>query len=198
MSYGIKTVVGGFSRPLSDEELIPFTLARTQREHKTLRAMLRNYGPGTEYLEVGCGYGRNLDVLNDYCKEASGIERDDELCKIASELNPNLQIFKGAISNAPIFPDASLGLILSFTFLQHLDEDELLETVQGMDRVSAQGAILILAEETDVKKQAAECRSRSPQNYASLFTNFQLIETQPRFISASETSGEFMVFRKFR
>lgn len=209
MSYGINTVVGGFGESLTPEKALPFAIARTYYEHQMLRALLTLATGGckkSEFksaLDVGCGYGRNIPVLKEFSKEVTGVERDEELVKIARQLNPTAPIYLGLLkdfSNESSFPGA-FDLVMTFTFLQHLRQSELEDCAKAIRFVTAPNAALILAEETDPELVDESTEGRTAERYQHLFPEFSLILKLPRIVEPTfpkPDSGTYMLFKKHK
>lgn len=201
MNYGIKTVVGGFGKPITDEELIPYTLARTYREHRTLRSLLSRHVTWAENaIEVGCGYGRNLPVLKEFSGRVVGIERDKQLAGLAHSLSQPADIYCGVVWDSDFSPD-SFDLALTFTFLQHLNASEMERCLNSLQTIIRPHGTLILCEETDPLKNHEGCWSRTPEYYNKFLYHFKIEKVIERKIEPTfpfTHSGHFMVFKKFR
>lgn len=203
MKYGVNNVIGGFGRPMSAEEALPYALARTHIEHQTLRGILAGKGPFKRALEMGCGYGRNLPVLGEFADRVVGFERDEELYAIARELNPEAVVQRASTReyHEVIVPNA-YDLVLTFTFLQHLDDVDLKFAIENIARVTRKGAFVILCEETDPKKSQVGCMSWSMHDYEKMLQevgDFFLYEFTDRVIEPTfpgRVSGQFMTFKK--
>lgn len=199
MKYGINNVVGGFGRQVSAEEVIPFVVARTHKEHKTLRWILSEYPMRRRAIELGCGYGRNLGVLEEFSEEVYGMERDQELSRITLELYPAAFIGNIGVDNYDLLQSNKFDLILTFTFLQHLSAEELDKALTTIERVSTSNCILILCEETDPAKTEPGVECWPVEVYKKILPKFELVETHPRQVEATfpgADSGTFMVFEK--
>lgn len=201
MSYGIKTVVGGFGKQLTVEEQIPYTLARTHIEHQQLSNILyceRTLSNFSNALELGCGYGRNFNVLEKFADTVTGLERDPELLKIAQDLNPKCRVLP---FNSLLLPDY-YDLILTFTFLQHLSDEEMNFAISRIHRVARPRAIIVVVEETDPSKSAKESTARRVEEYLKQFKKhgpIELIKLKERILEPTfpdRHSGHYMVFRK--
>jgi SAM-dependent methyltransferase len=199
--YGIGKVVGGFGRPLTPEESIPYTLKRTYLEHTMLRGLIKTLPFADKKfsaLEVGCGYGRNLPILTEF-SNVYGIERDAELAGLAAHLNPAVNIHHGLVYDQDADILSSFDLILTFTFLQHLFTTQLQATAYTITKLLAPGGYLILCEETDPAVTDQTCVGRTVEEYQDYFCGaLQFIGAFPRITERvpNHQSGHFMLFRK--
>lgn len=198
--YGIKTVVGGFGRPMTAEESIPYTLARTYIEHTRLRNIFYEQSRASLFqhaLEIGCGYGRNLPLLKDFSQTVTAFERDQQLAKIAEVLNPKVNVINNVVFGFYCGP--RFDLIMTFTFLQHLDEGELQRTIEKIRQISMPGSLLLLVEETNPRKTSPGCVCRPIATYQQMLPEFSLKYAFPRKLEPSYPygdSGDYMLFRK--
>jgi SAM-dependent methyltransferase len=203
VGYGVENVVGGFGEMLTPEESIPFSLNRTYHEHRQLREILIAL-PGLCKLhtavELGCGYGRNLPVLQEFATIVTGVERDTELARIAYRLNPDQIVYSAPITSyASVLKHMEADLVLTFTFLQHLTDKEVEIVTKEISRITKKGSFVVLCEETNPLKSHVGCWSRTPEQYHGLLDRFSLILVRDRILEATfpgRISGKFMVFRK--
>lgn len=196
-NYGIGTVVGGFGRPMSAEQSIPYVLARTYKEHHKLREILMGLRCNDSFaVDLGCGYGRNIPLLQDFFNKVVGVERDDELREIAAALNPNANLVTIERWSTSLWAPADL--LLTFTFLQHLSKDEL-ESIRP-HVIKNVGRYALLCEETDPAKSDSSTTARSLGFYEEfLGSDFKLVYSAPREIEATfpdPMSGDYMLFER--
>lgn len=203
MRYGINNVVGGFGRPMQAEEAIPYAIARTLIEHKQIREILYPYGRFKRAVELGCGYGRNLPVLLEHADRVVGVERDDQLSAVARDLNPHAVVQCAPIDDyEEVLVPSAYDLVLTFTFLQHLDNTDLKKAIATIGRVTVKGAVVILCEETDPVKSQVGCLSWGPEQYGAMLKQvggFEFDFARDRVIEPTfpgGVSGKFMVYRR--
>lgn len=199
MKYGITKVVGGWSRQLNAEELIPYTLARTAREHKVLRKLLADPRENKfrEAIEIGCGYGRNLHFLKEISHNVAGLERDKELAFLAANINLDCSISSPPEMFPTKFKSSVFDLVLTFTFLQHLSDDEARTAANEILRIACKGATIVIVEETDQgRNYGPDCIHRDLSSYRDLFRDCKLVHTEPRIVENGLESGTYMVFRR--
>lgn len=75
-------------------------------------------------LEVGCAEAGFLDVLNDMNIDAIGIELEEQRVKIAKELNPNLEVLLGNITDEKFCDDIGqkFDLIVMRDVIEHIPD----------------------------------------------------------------------------
>src|SRR5574337_785639 len=86
--YGIRKVVGAINA--DGDAYWPAAMRRTYFEQRELGKVIAAIQDGkfTKYgVEFGCGYGRMLPVLHEFAEKVIGIERDQELARIALSLD---------------------------------------------------------------------------------------------------------------
>jgi SAM-dependent methyltransferase len=101
---------GGFSRTMVE-------LRRYQYKH-----LIETYHlEGKKFLEVGCGQGEFLKVLEEFPVEASGIEHDAGLVELAKK--QGLHVMQGFTETEDtVFEGGLYDVFLSFNFLEHQPE----------------------------------------------------------------------------
>src|SRR5580700_7605066 len=70
-------------------------------------------GPGTRYLDVGCGAGGAAQLAAGRGAEVSGIDAADTLLAIARERTPNGSFHIGDLETLP-FDDAAFDVVTGF------------------------------------------------------------------------------------
>ncbi len=76
---------------------------------------------GKRFLEVGCGQGEFLKVLDGFPVEAYGVEHDPRLAKLAR--SQGLRVTEGfPETEDTVFPGGPFDVFLSFNFLEHQPE----------------------------------------------------------------------------
>lgn len=183
--YKVSTVVGGF-HGLKKDEVLPFSILRSLIEHEQLRNIIRGHKiEAKSSVEFGCGFGRMLWSLPG---RVYGYEREAKLRRVARKLNPSARI----TDDWREVPD--VDLLVTFTFLQHLTEDE---WKVWMGRISAVNPTwIILCEQTE--GDSRHCHGRTPSQYEEkLLPGYTLVATYPRLVDhASISGGHYMVFRR--
>lgn len=209
MSFGVRNVVGGFSSQLPDELLIPYTVTRTQWEHRQLRELIRERlvtscpGPANATAaEVGCGYGRNIHLLSEFWPRVHGFERDHLLAELAQYLCPYSTVRRvETLGQLPI-GDGTMGFVLSYTVLQHLERDEALVACREIRRIAASGGFIVLCEETNPENRG-EPRGGAHGTFPRHVEEYEaLLEMRREFVvqrvaapGSMRSPGHVMIFR---
>ncbi len=98
---------GGFSTTMVD-------LRRNQYEHLISKYHLE----GKKFIEVGCGQGEFLSILDEFPVQAYGIEHKADLVQIAE--GKGLSVKQAFMENADtILTDGPFDVFLSFNFFEH-------------------------------------------------------------------------------
>lgn len=175
--YGVENVIGDIH-----SSAIPTAVNRTILEYKQLRDILDTWRLWEKSAcEVGCGFGRMLPLLKEFFDNVFGFERDDELAGIASQLNRDCSVFSFDIF---FRLQEQFNLILTFTFLQHLNREDFNHVIKAItDRLPPGGHLLAVEE-----------------FYKSIdFAPLNLIHAEPRVIEATnprKSAGTVMLFQK--
>lgn len=97
-----------------------FTTTMTQLRREQYKKIIGKYGlSGKKILEVGCGQGEFLSVLQEFDVEAWGIENRRQLVELAKD--KGLNVIKGFITDEenPAGKFGPYDAFLSFNFLEH-------------------------------------------------------------------------------
>ena len=87
----------------------------------TFVADIRNEsGKDLAILDVGCGTGANLKMLNDF-GTTEGVDISEQALEFCRERGLN-QVRQGAVESLP-YPDESFDLVTALDVLEHLDDD---------------------------------------------------------------------------
>lgn len=114
--------------------------------HKITLAGLRRLVGGMKeisILEIGCGGGDNIRVIEKYCNakgircQLLGIDINNDIAKFASSQNSKLKLFCEDYRN--VFLDSKPDIIFSSLFCHHFTDNELVEQVQWMKSNSKVG-----------------------------------------------------------
>jgi SAM-dependent methyltransferase len=106
-----------------------------------LDRLLGRFLPGASLaVDVGCGSGRNLEILSGHARGVLGVDRSLAAVRLtASRGFPVVQ----ADGNSLPLPDASVDLLAALDVLEHMDDD--IRTLAEFRRVLRPGGQLVLA-----------------------------------------------------
>jgi len=86
---------------------------------------------GSKVLDVGCGLGYLVRALNDRGMDAWGTDISADVMELSVAKERTIIV---SASNLP-FPDKSFDVVVSTDFFEHLDESEIDQVFQEMQRV---------------------------------------------------------------
>jgi O-antigen chain-terminating methyltransferase len=93
-------------------------------------------------LDVGCGVGELLEILQDNDIDAYGIEISDTTAQVAVSLGLDVRV-DDALHHLASLPEASLGAVTAIHVVEHLDINTLLEMIDLSLRALRPGGLLI-------------------------------------------------------
>lgn len=98
-----------------------YTWARLmQKNFSNVSALLSRRFPGKgKILDIGCGYGHFIKIMENYGWTASGIEPSSRTIRYAK--SKGLNVFETTIEDA-VFPESSFEAVTAFYVLEHLFE----------------------------------------------------------------------------
>ncbi|OYV51924.1 MAG: hypothetical protein B7X10_00405, partial [Burkholderiales bacterium 21-58-4] len=173
MGYGVTTVVGDI---IGGAAYWPAVIARTAHEHRQLRQFIDLMWtpiPNACGIEFGCGYGRMLPVLGDYCERVIGYERDPELADIATKCYLNVR----RVDTLAHVGEEHADLLLTYTVLQHMPEAECKSVIAEIRRIAT--GFVIMVEDGQGQNGGGNVWSRTPEQY-SAWLGLPLIARAPR------------------
>lgn len=192
--YGIRKVVGSINA--EGDAYWPAVMRRTYFEQQMLYQFIFSVRSGYFIrlaVEFGCGYGRMLPVLSEFSGEVMGIERDAELSAIAASLQPRYRICNvNALSDVSL-ADKSVQLIVTYTVLQHLTDEECRQTIVQMKRILDSNGRIIICEDTG-NVSGPDYYQRTMDQYQDLF-QMEMVGHAPRKFEDGRIVGQHMAFR---
>jgi len=195
MPYGVTNVVGEIR--VGGQFYWPCVLGRTYWEHRELRnfmgSIIGNLTNFKQAAEFGCGYARMTPVLTEFSEQTMAFERDDELAAIAKEafkhFGPVHHI--QSLDKVPA-PDKSIDLLLTYTVLQHMPDEEAQRVINEMKRVKQVSSYVFLVED-DFGPSGGGMWRRTPDTYAKMLDMKLLVSTLRKF-EDGRTNGNLMAF----
>lgn len=123
----------GFSRELWQRRIF--------LQHRWLRQQVRRLKPGS-ILEVGCGFGRNLEYLIDRGVDPKILTGTDISRRLLRRVNLPVRLVRADARNLP-FVDRQFDLVFTHGLLMHLPPGRLAGGLSELIRVSRKYLILI-------------------------------------------------------
>lgn len=183
---------------------------RNYLEQKDLREILNRVDKKAKIkkaVEFGCGFGRMTQVLTEFTKVVTGLEREKYYVEEANMHIPTA-VFRQIddLSKVP-FDDKCVDLIMTFTFLQHLIDDQARKVAGEMIRCLGKNGHILICEETDEDHVAGDIHNplgqcaigRSVKRYSDIFKPLDLEYTKPRRVEPGyprKETGTYMLFHK--
>ena len=179
-------------------------------EHRDLRLLLNVVKSQKQIhaaAEFGCGFGRMTQVLTEFSRDVTGIEREQILVDEAVSLIPAAAFCQSDDLSQTSFPDDSFDVIITFTFLQHLIDEVASKVANEMVRCLNPGGFILICEETDVNHQIGDPNNpnkictigRAVDTYKEFFPTLNLKQLRRREIKPGcdrKNTGEYMLFQK--
>ena len=94
-------------------------------------------------LDIGCGRGEWISLLNENGFNARGIDINESMVKVASQKGLNAAV-NDALCELKSLDENSLDIITAFQVVEHIKFDDVLELIKEAKRVLAPCGILIL------------------------------------------------------
>jgi len=87
-------------------------------------AIVRPYLQG-KVLEIGCGFGRGLEMILEVCDDYNAIDKNDQLIQYLSSKYPQCTFKKAFIPPISLFEEGTFDTIISFQVIEHIKNDQL-------------------------------------------------------------------------
>ncbi len=122
-------------------------LGAVKQKRHVIDAIVRRFFPtekSTPILDLGCGFGAALYVAKErgYVNVA-GVDTSPEMVAAAARLGVHEVVLGQIRSHLASLDAATVGVVLAFDVLEHLERGELFETLSEVSRVLAPGGRLI-------------------------------------------------------
>lgn len=98
-------------------------------------------GPGTKYLDAGCGAGMAVQIAAGMGAIVSGLDASAELLQVARQRTDSAAFHQGELEDLP-FANASFDLITGFNSFQYAANP--ISALQQARRVAAPGATVVI------------------------------------------------------
>jgi SAM-dependent methyltransferase len=179
---------------------------RSYLEHRDIRKMLADIPAGRRGrgIEIGCGYGRLVIVLEEFFSEVWGVERETGLLDIARALAPTIKYANPAALEDLSGVPGPVDLAMTFTVLMHMTDADARKVLDAA-KAKAKGGWVLIVERTDEGKalgnnaDSAEFmdHGRSIAVFEQWMKPFRLVRTMPRVIEPTyerKDNGHYMLF----
>jgi SAM-dependent methyltransferase len=134
----------GFYRAFEDEHRgSRDVIKERQRVYLPFIQPLKELYPNSEAIDLGCGRGEWLELLNETGFHAQGVDLDDGMLAVCRERGLKVQT-KDAIAGLEECADQSQSVVSGFHLAEHIPFDVLQTLVSESLRVLKPGGILIL------------------------------------------------------
>ncbi len=131
-----------------------------------LIAPLKTLYPHCKAIDIGCGRGEWLDLMQSAGVDAHGVDIDDGMLSACRELGLSAEMGDG-VNYLKNLPDESRTIVSGFHIVEHISFQELQTLVQEALRVLVPGGLLIM-------------ETPNPENIRVATTNFYLDPTHIR------------------
>lgn len=179
---------------------------RSYLEHRDIRRLLSHIPENRRKraMEIGCGYGRLVVVLEEFFPEVWGVERESSLLEIAKTLAPTIRYANPAaledLSGVPGLVDFAM----TFTVLMHMTDADARKVLDSA-KAKAKGGWILLVERTDRGEVVGDNsdsakfmdHGRTVEVFSDWMRPFRLVATLPRTLEPTyprKDSGTFMLF----
>lgn len=137
-------------------------------------------------LEIGCGWGRGLELLNKAAGQYTGIDKNADLIAALSAEYPKATFIAANIppllgQDGKLLPDNTFDFIVTFQVIEHIDNDDLF--IREAHRVLKPGGKLLL---TTVNKTFS--LTRNPWHVREYYAD-GLRNLMGRYFSEVDTKG---------
>ncbi|UCG95827.1 MAG: class I SAM-dependent methyltransferase [archaeon] len=131
-----------------------------------IKFLKENIKPGSRILDVGCGFGRHVEILAPFCDEVVGIDNNDNMVKRSEEKLAGLINVKIILEDAKKmdFEDNYFDYVICMTNTFGNLADKKIEALKEMKRVCKEGGKIFLSVFSD-KAFAARLKSYKKVNF---------------------------------
>ena len=113
------------------------------RERRFLveQLLVNNHLRGDDALELGCGTGNFLPIIERYYDRVTAIDAHEELLGIAEQHSSSAELIQSDVCHLPL-KDNSFSLVIALDVIEHVDPDRLLREAR---RITRQGGTLLIS-----------------------------------------------------
>lgn len=114
----------------------------TAEQARAIGALIAD-GPGSEILDVGCGFGRIAGPLHQQGYDVTGIDASPAQLRLAQQRNPGPAYLEADMRHPPPGPyDAVLNVFSSFGYFERRDDD--VAALRAWSSVLRTGGVLLM------------------------------------------------------
>jgi len=95
-----------------------------------------------QLLELGCGVGRGIAILSDYCDQYTGVDKNEKLIGQLQQTYPKARFINQSVPPLTGIPTESYDCVVAFQVIEHIPNDDLF--VKEIHRVLKPQGQLIL------------------------------------------------------
>lgn len=180
---------------------------RTFLEHRQLRQILEDVGQLETAAEIGAGFGRMGQQLAELADRVTLYEREPELVAQARRLLPDVDVVQ--VDRLGELPGEarSQDLVMAFTVLQHMSDEEAGAAIREMDRLARSWVLIVEDTDPDYRRRFNDrthfTNGRAVEWYAgALGPGFKLEAGTPREVEPGYKGqspayvGHYLLFRR--
>lgn len=134
--------------------------------------------PVERSLEVGCGYGRLSPWIAEFSRAHAAVDPDAGAVAVAAAEYPWIEFAVGRAGALP-YGDDAFDLAVTWTVLQHVDEERIADAAAELRRVLAPGGRVVCCERVEGRGDD-HLWPRSTDRYRELFAPLELREVAER------------------
>mgnify|MGYP006276629977 CR=1 FL=1 len=134
-------------------------------------------GEYNEILDLGCGYARVTPYFKQFSDNVYGYDYNWEMIEKARKAYPEIDFKSGKAQNLP-YTGGKFDLVFCRSVLQHIEEEELRKVRSEINRVTGEGANLLIFEDVSSQGEGASdghYNLRDKEYYEKFFSNFELV-----------------------
>lgn len=127
-------------------------LDRKPFDRKMLDMLMERVGHGESICDIGCGPGHVSKYLRVLGAEVFGIDLSAEMIRLAQAQNPHIRFETGNMLRLERLKDTSLGGIVAFYSLIHLERTSVIDALKEFKRVLTDNGSLLVSHHIGTEK----------------------------------------------
>lgn len=155
---------------------------------KEVEYLKENIAPNSKVLDIGCGFGRHIEVISDRCEEIVGIDNNNDMIRKARERLPdseNIKLFVQDAQNLTL-DDNYFDYVICMTNTFGDFPPIKLDVLGEMKRVCKEGGKIIISVYND---NSLEIRKKDYQNVGLTISSTEdgVVHTEEGLVSEQFT-----------